>query len=196
VKCRPFVYASKLRLSELLWWMGEEEQAKRLHVESQELKKRFNERFWMEEEGFLAIGIDAKGQLLRSIASDAGQCLTQGILDDALAPRVIMRIMAREMFSGWGVRTLSAGHPAYNPFAYHRGTVLPVMNGMLALGFAVGMEKCRRSPGRYSRRLHCLNSTGFRRCLPAISAMRNIPFPVCTVRLTGLRHGRHPRHFR
>lgn len=133
---QAFVYASKLRLSELLWSMGEEEQGKRLYAEAQELKKRFNEKFWMEEEGFLAMGIDAKGRLIRSIASDPGQCLTHGIVDDSLAPRVIARIMARDMFSGWGIRTLSAGHPAYNPFAYHRGTVWPVMNGMLALGFA------------------------------------------------------------
>lgn len=133
---QAFVYASKLRLAELLWWMGEEEEGKRLYTEAQELKKRFNEVFWMEDEGFIAMGIDAKGRLIRSIASDPGQCLAHGIVDDALAPRVIARLMEKDMFSGWGIRTLSASHPAYNPFAYHRGTVWPVMNGIFALGFA------------------------------------------------------------
>ena len=90
----------------------------------------------MEEEAYLAMGIDAQGRLIRSIASDPGQCLTHGIVDAAYAPHVVRRIMAEDMFSGWGIRTLAATHPAYNPFAYHRGTVWPVMNGMISLGLA------------------------------------------------------------
>ena len=43
--------------------------------------------------------------------------------------------MADDLFSGWGVRTLSAAHPSYNPFAYHLGTVWPVENATFALGF-------------------------------------------------------------
>ncbi len=131
-----FVYASKLQFSQMLWWMGEKEQAKKLHAESQKLKKHFNKIFWMEKEGYIALGIDAKKRTIRSIASDPGHCLMLGIVDQALAPRLVHRMMARDMFSGWGLRTLSADHPAYNPFAYHRGTVWPVVNGMLAIGLA------------------------------------------------------------
>lgn len=133
---QAFVYASKLRFAELLWWLGDEGRAARFYGEAEDLKRRFNETFWMEDEGYLAMGIDGQGQLIRSIASDPGQCLTHGIVDDSLAPRIVRRIMAEDMFSGWGIRTLSATHPAYNPFAYHRGTVWPVMNGMISLGLA------------------------------------------------------------
>jgi glycogen debranching enzyme len=45
-------------------------------------------------------------------------------------------MLMSDLFSGWGVRTLSANHPAYNPFSYHRGTVWPVENGAFVLGFA------------------------------------------------------------
>jgi glycogen debranching enzyme len=38
------------------------------------------------------------------------------------------------MWSGWGIRTLSARHPAYNPFLYQRGSVWPHDNGIIALG--------------------------------------------------------------
>ena len=49
---------------------------------------------------------------------------------------LVRRMMAKDMFSGWGLRTLSSDHPAYNPFAYHRGPVWPVMNGMFAMGLS------------------------------------------------------------
>jgi len=49
---------------------------------------------------------------------------------------VARRLMQPDMFSGWGIRTLSSAHPAYNPFSYHRGSVWPVENGTAALGFA------------------------------------------------------------
>src|SRR5258706_3607703 len=39
------------------------------------------------------------------------------------------------MWSGWGIRTLSSDHPAYNPFSYHTGTVWPHDNALIAGGF-------------------------------------------------------------
>ena len=39
------------------------------------------------------------------------------------------------MWSGWGIRTLSSDHVAYNPFSYHTGTVWPHDNAMIAGGF-------------------------------------------------------------
>jgi glycogen debranching enzyme len=39
------------------------------------------------------------------------------------------------MWSGWGIRTLSARNPAYNPISYQRGSVWPHDNGIIALGF-------------------------------------------------------------
>ena len=62
--------------------------------------------------------------------------MLSGILNDEFVPRVINRLMQPDMFSGWGVRTLSSEHPAYNPFAYHRGTVWPVENGAFVLATA------------------------------------------------------------
>ena len=131
-----FAYAAKLRFAELLWWLERKDEARRLYEESQALKSRFNERFWMEDEGFLAMALDHHDQLVRSIGSDPGRCLFAGIVDVDLAPRVANRLMQPDLFSGWGIRTLSEAHPAYNPFAYHRGTIWPVENGSLVLGFA------------------------------------------------------------
>jgi glycogen debranching enzyme len=82
------------------------------------------------------MAIDGSNRLVKSISSDAGHCLLSGILDEAMAARIVNRMMQPDLFSGWGIRTLSSEHPAYNPFAYHRGTVWPVENGAFVLGMA------------------------------------------------------------
>ncbi len=133
---QAFAYAAKLHFSEVLWWLGEEEQARRLYHEADELKKRFNDHFWDQEANYVAMAIDKDDRLVKSISSDAGHCLLSGILESDAVTRVVNRMMQPDLFSGWGVRTLSSAHPAYNPFAYHRGTVWPVENGSFVLGMA------------------------------------------------------------
>lgn len=43
--------------------------------------------------------------------------------------------MADDMFSGWGIRTLSSLSPRFNPQGYHLGTVWPHDNSIIAMGF-------------------------------------------------------------
>ena len=84
---QAFVHVAKLHLSEVLWWLGEKDLAKRLHHEAEELKKRFADAFWMEDEGFTAMALDAQGRPVRSVGSNGGHCVAAGILDRALVPR-------------------------------------------------------------------------------------------------------------
>ena len=133
---QAFVYASKMHLAEVLWWLDDPKTALQLYREAEELKKRFSDFFWMEDAGYIGMAIDSKKRLSRSIASDPGHCLASGIVEDAAAARVADRLMQPDMFSGWGVRTLSADHPAFNPFSYHRGSVWPVENAVFVLAFA------------------------------------------------------------
>jgi glycogen debranching enzyme len=100
------------------------------------LKRRFDRAFWLEEEGFYALGLGPDKRPIRSIASNAGHLLATGIVPEKKGARVVRRLMAPDLFSGWGIRTLSSEHPAYNPFSYHLGSVWPVENGTFALGFA------------------------------------------------------------
>jgi glycogen debranching enzyme len=133
---QAFVYFAKTFLSEVLWWFDRKDEAKKLFREAKELKKRFNEKFWMDKEGYIAMGLDAKSRPIRSIGSDPGHCIGAGIVDDALVKQTAERMFAADLFTGWGFRTLSAEHPAYDPFSYHRGSVWPVEHGPFALGFA------------------------------------------------------------
>jgi glycogen debranching enzyme len=130
-----FAYLAKLHLSEVLWWLDEKDEAKRLFREAGELKKRFNEAFWMEDEGFFAMGLDAQKRQIKSIGSNPGHCLATAIADGSLVLRAAGRFIADDLFTGWGIRTLSSKHPAYNPYSYHRGSVWPVEHGTFALAF-------------------------------------------------------------
>ena len=127
-------YAAKLGFAEVLHAFGRDEEAQRLVQQAQEFRRRFNEAYWMEDEGCFAMGVDAHRQQVCSIGSNALHCLATGIAEDDYVPRVLQRLFEPDMFNGWGIRTLSSKHPAYNPYAYHRGTVWPVEHGPFALG--------------------------------------------------------------
>lgn len=130
-----FIYVAKLHLAELLWWHGDRSEAKRMLHEAQELKKRFNDAFWLPEDGFVAMALDEKGRPVRSLGSNMGHCLGTAIVDESIARQVADRLLAPDLFSGWGVRTLSSQHPAYNPYSYHRGSVWPVEQGTFTMAF-------------------------------------------------------------
>ena len=132
---QAFVYVAKLHFSELLWWLDRKEEAHRLYHEAIELKKRFNQTFWMEDLGFFAMALDGEKRPVKAIGSNAGHCLAAGIVDEAFALRTADRLFESDIFSGWGIRTLSDRNPAYNPYSYHRGSVWPVEHGSFALGF-------------------------------------------------------------
>ncbi len=129
-----YVYAGKQQLGAALLALGKLRQGTRLLREAAELKRRFNRAFWMPEEGYLALALDGQKRQVGSVASNAGHCLATGIVDREHAPAIAGRLMAPDLFSGWGVRTLSADHPAYNPFSYHLGSVWTVEQATIAFG--------------------------------------------------------------
>lgn len=130
-----FAYAAKLHFSQVLWWLDRKDEAKRLYREAGEFKKRFNEHFWASDRNFVAFGLDSSGKQITSIVSNAGHCIATGILDAELVQVTADRLFEPDMFSGWGIRTLSSENPAYNPYSYHRGSIWPVEHGAFAIGF-------------------------------------------------------------
>lgn len=99
-----------------------------------DLRERFDRHFWLDHEGVPAFGLDAEKRPIESVVSNAGHCLTSGILKDDKIPRVVRRLFEPDMFSGWGIRTLSSKNPAYNPQSYHLGSVWAVENGTILFG--------------------------------------------------------------
>jgi len=128
-------FAAKQAMALAFAAVGEHARAADLRAQADALKRRFNDRFWLEPERFVALALDPNKRPVRSIASNPGACLAYGILDADKARAVAERLMAPDMFSGWGIRTLSSEHPAYNPLAYHLGTVWPFENATTGFGF-------------------------------------------------------------
>jgi glycogen debranching enzyme len=130
-----YVFDAWCRMAELYDVLGRGADARRLRAKAALLFRRFNEAFWMEDEGFYAFALDGEKRQVRSIASNPGHCLWSGIVPPARAGRVVRRLMQPDMWSGWGIRTLSSGHPSFNPHSYQCGSVWPHDNGLIALGF-------------------------------------------------------------
>ena len=101
---------------------------------AKDLAERFNRDWWDEEEGFIALAMDPDKRLVAAPSSNVGHCLASGIIDGDHLPPVVGRLFAPDMFSRWGIRTLSTLHPTYDPISYHRGSVWAVEQATIAFG--------------------------------------------------------------
>jgi glycogen debranching enzyme len=130
-----YVYDAKVRMAEIFQVLGDQARAQALLQQAETLKRRFQQVYWMEDEGCFAYGQDGHKRLITSIASNTGHCLWSGIADQDQAQRTARRLLQDDMWSGWGIRTLSSKNPAYHPYSYHLGSVWPHDNGIIAAGF-------------------------------------------------------------
>ncbi|PWU56041.1 glycogen debranching protein [Micromonospora sp. S4605] len=135
-----YTYDAKLRIAELADGGGplnDPALAQRLRAEAEELRARFNRDFWIEDRGgYYAIGLDGDKRKIDSMTSNMGHLLWSGIVPEDRAAIVARQLMSDEMFSGWGVRTVSTAERGYNPIGYHMGTVWPHDNSLIAHGLA------------------------------------------------------------
>ena len=130
-----YVYNAWIRMAEVFDALGRPDRAQTLRAKAAALFDHFNEAFWDEELGFYAYALDGEKKKVLSVASNAGHCLLAGIVPPNRAKKVVDRLMAPDMWTGWGIRTLSADHPAYNPYNYQTGSVWPHDNALIAMGF-------------------------------------------------------------
>ena len=130
-----YVFDAWMRMSELFDALDEADRAQELRRRAADLQQQFEERFWCEDIGCYAFALDSNKQPVRTIASNVGHCLWSGLIRPDRAARVVERLMRPDMWSGWGIRTLSRENPAYNPSSYQCGSVWPHDNGIIALGF-------------------------------------------------------------
>ncbi len=131
---QAYVYGAKMRMAPLFEAWGDSARCEQLMREADDLQKRFIERFWSDEKGELAFLLDGQKRAVRTVVSNSGHCLWMGILDQARGRAAGERLMKPDMFSGWGVRTLSDQHPSYDPHSYQRGSVWPHDSVIAAAG--------------------------------------------------------------
>jgi glycogen debranching enzyme len=201
VEVQGYVYLAKRSLADLYERTGEGDRADRLRREAQELRQRFNRDFWLADKHCYALALQADQKPVAVISSNPGQALWTGIADAEKARQTVARLMAEDMFSGWGVRTLSAEERRYNPIGYHLGTVWPHDNAFIAAGFrnyGFDAEACRIVTGIVEATTHFQHRrlpevfAGFRRadygipvrypvaCHPQAWAAGAVPFLLTT----------------
>ncbi|MBO1046797.1 MAG: amylo-alpha-1,6-glucosidase [Dolichospermum sp. DEX182a] len=131
---QAYVYAAKNRLAEIAKIQQRPDLEELWQKEARQLRAKFNQDFWLEDQDFCALALDGEGKPVDSISSNPGHCLNLGIFTSAKAYSVAERLRAADMFNGWGIRTLSSLSPAYNPMGYHTGSVWPHDNSMIGMG--------------------------------------------------------------
>lgn len=131
---QAYVYLAKERMADVYRAIGRSEDASRLEGEADLLKARFNETFWMEDEKYFAAALDRDKEQVRTVMSNPGHALYCGIVDEDRAAPLAKRLLSPDMFSGWGIRTMSKAAAAYNPMSYHNGSVWPHDNALIAAG--------------------------------------------------------------
>jgi len=133
---QAYVYSAYLARAHFAREAGDEATFERFRAKATRLKADFNRDFWLEDKGWFAVGLDAEKRPIDSLTSNMGHCLWTGIVDQDKARAVADKLMSREMFSGWGVRTLSSSMGGYNPISYHCGSVWPHDTSIVAAGLA------------------------------------------------------------
>ena len=133
-----YVYDAKLRLAELARAVWDDVPlAQRLEAEADALRIRFDDRYWIEERGgYYALALDADKRPVDSLCSNLGHLLWSGIVPPERVETIANRLVGEELWSGWGIRTMSTADAAYNPLSYHNGTVWPHDTSLGAWGLA------------------------------------------------------------
>ena len=136
VEVQAYVYAAKMGLADLYAIDGDAKRADGLRGEAKELRERFERDFWMAGESSYAQALDGKKHQVAAVTSNAAHALWAGIASPEHAALLVPRLMQPDMYTGWGLRTLSSRYPTYNPMSYHNGSVWPYDSAIAAQGMA------------------------------------------------------------
>ena len=133
-----YVYDAKRRLAEVArhaW--ADELLATRLEAEADELAGRFDAAFWVPDRGgYYALALDRDKQRVDALCSNVGHLLWSGIVPEERVEAIVDALTHDDLWSGWGVRTMSKSDAAYSPLSYHNGTVWPHDTALAAWGLA------------------------------------------------------------
>ena len=136
VEVQGYAVAAWRGMANVFRALGRDADAKRLEAAAETMVRRIDEQFWMPDAGTFAMGLDRHGKQIDAITSNPGHLLWSGAVSAERAAAVAERLMAPDMFTGWGIRTMSTEMAAYNPISYHNGSIWPHDNSLIAAGMA------------------------------------------------------------
>lgn len=131
---QAYAFLAWKQAASLLRVLGSSGRAAELDGRADALQARFERDFWSDDLGCYVMARQRGGRPAAVVASNAGQVLWGGIASPERAHMVMRRLMQDDMFSGWGIRTLSSRERAFNPIGYHLGSVWPHDNALILAG--------------------------------------------------------------
>lgn len=143
VEVQAYAYLAWTLIAGLYRRVGDGAQADRLVAAAEDLRARFNRDFWMPAQRCYCLALDQQHRQVATVTSNPGHALWAGIAEPDKARLVAERLTETDMFSGWGVRTLSERERRFNPIGYHTGSVWPFDNSLILAGFRrYGHDRC------------------------------------------------------
>ena len=134
---QAYVYAAKRSAAIIAKALGFEDRGRQLDRQASDLQHRFEAAFWNDDLKIYALALDGQKQPCSVRTSNAGHALFCGIASHEHAAIAAETLMSRELFSGWGVRTVASGEARYNPMSYHNGSVWPHDTAIVAFGLSL-----------------------------------------------------------
>jgi glycogen debranching enzyme len=134
VEVQGYMYMAYLAAADFYRALEDAGQAQTLDDSAAALKLRFHDKFWLPERNTYAAGLDGANRAMAILTSNPGHLLWSGIVPDEIAPVLTKTMFGKELWSGWGVRTLGNGEARYNPLSYHNGSVWPHDNALFIGG--------------------------------------------------------------
>jgi glycogen debranching enzyme len=126
-------YRARVHLAEIV---GDSPTAHDWGRRAAKLRADFDAAFWMPDRGHYALALDGRKHQVDTLTSNIGHCLWGGLALPERVGELTEHLLGPAMFSGWGIRTLAATMPTYNPVSYHNGSVWPHDNALIAAGLA------------------------------------------------------------
>jgi len=133
-EAQGYQHAALLAAADVAEILGQGERPRTLRERARRLRERFEADFWLPDQAYYALALDGEGRPCRVITSNPGHLLWMRLVSESRAAIVARRLMADDMYTGWGVRTLASGERLYNPMSYHNGSVWPHDTAIAAVG--------------------------------------------------------------
>ena len=113
---------------------GQPDMASHYQSKADALQAAFIQKFYLKEQGIIALALDGNKQPLAVASSNMGQVLYSDILPSEVGKAIAHRILLPDLFNGYGIRTLSSHEVIYNPLSYHNGSVWPHDTSLILSG--------------------------------------------------------------
>src|SRR5262249_20108142 len=136
IEVQGYAADAYLRGAHVLSALGDHDRAKAYAERAASMRELVQKQWWLEGRGRFAFAFDGAGRALPTVVSNAGHVLWSRAATQEQAAATARLLLAPDMFSGYGIRTLAEGQAVYNPLSYHNGTVWPHDNAIVAHGLA------------------------------------------------------------